>query len=546
MHYGLVIICFLVLPEFGLGKGRTDFGGCFPCKQYIENLDLPAGMHLDPIWNSPALSGTHYFYQLYFRNIPIWNAGILFHHLNDTLLRDAILPKREVGSTVETDIIHEDRFFVQVSNSFELVDKRYVFNNQTGAGHLEFRDMQGRTVLIANSLRYQNHLTRRAYVFNPNPIHSSGTSYGEVYTDRNDAMYPELQNEMKEVNIEIDQLPYYLQFKDRSPPAYSTDILRIDSLSADRSQPEFECVQVLYHISRFVQHLRSIGFKDSIDLIQIDPHALAGADRSAFDPFADPPSIQFGVGGVDDAEDAQVIIHEFCHALIHQLNPYSYQGTERRIMEEAIADYFALSYSYLLNGNTSRKVFSWDAHNPFWSGYTARNHFAYCPTSDERCLRESWTGFFLEYAHQSGFETVDRVLLNFLPLLIPNGSTQTQAARLIWLCEQMGLNIPTSILLDCGFLDPAFTAPAQFESNRTRILHGTDCLLELTDIQYINWDLIDLNGRVIHSGREIGSMIRLPAEYLGGKASMYWLKVLGIAEAGSRPVERIMRILYLP
>ena len=43
--------------------------------------------------------------------------------------------------------------------------------------------------------------------------------------------------------------------------------------------------------------------------IDVDCHGFNGGDNSAFNPGTNPPSIVFGQGGVDDAEDADVIIH---------------------------------------------------------------------------------------------------------------------------------------------------------------------------------------------------------------------------------------------
>ncbi|MEZ4916786.1 MAG: hypothetical protein R2836_07345 [Chitinophagales bacterium] len=54
--------------------------------------------------------------------------------------------------------------------------------------------------------------------------------------------------------------------------------------------------------------------------ISVDTHGNNGADNSFFSP-ATPLRLIFGEGGVDDAEDADVIIHEYGHAISHFAAP---------------------------------------------------------------------------------------------------------------------------------------------------------------------------------------------------------------------------------
>jgi len=104
--------------------------------------------------------------------------------------------------------------------------------------------------------------------------------------------------------------------------------------------------------------------------IEVDPHGASGADQS-FYVSASPPSIQFGVGGVDDAEDGDVIIHEYVHGLSDFASPASNTGLERRAIDEGYGDYFAASYSRGYSEYDWFNIFNWDAHNEYWAGRNA-------------------------------------------------------------------------------------------------------------------------------------------------------------------------------
>jgi zinc metalloprotease ZmpB len=71
-----------------------------------------------------------------------------------------------------------------------------------------------------------------------------------------------------------------------------------------------------------------------------------GADNS----FAtDHPKneLRFGKGGVDDAEDAEVILHEYGHA-IHFLQNFSFGSEEAGAISEGFGDYWAVTVSDLV------------------------------------------------------------------------------------------------------------------------------------------------------------------------------------------------------
>lgn len=193
------------------------------------------------------------------------------------------------------------------------------------------------------------------FVFGPDPITSANKSYGGSYIDNQDNTNPQLDNERLDVelNIQYDSSinqfileNQYVKLVDVSlptiPPVTSSD----PDFYYDRSQSGFENVNVVYHITEQQNYIQSLGYMKLMNLqVEADCHAFGGADNSSFTP-TNPPLLQFGTGGVDDAEDVDVVIHEYGHGLIYSADSLSF-GEERRTMDEANCDYFAASYSRL-------------------------------------------------------------------------------------------------------------------------------------------------------------------------------------------------------
>ena len=112
-----------------------------------------------------------------------------------------------------------------------------------------------------------------------------------------------------------------------------------------RSQDEFEQVMAYYWITESQRYIQSLGFGTSrrgvnnrVQNVRINQW---GADNS----FAtDHPKLElrFGKGGVDDAEDAEVILHEYGHA-IHFAQNFSFASDQAGAISEGFGDYWAVT-----------------------------------------------------------------------------------------------------------------------------------------------------------------------------------------------------------
>jgi zinc metalloprotease ZmpB len=114
-----------------------------------------------------------------------------------------------------------------------------------------------------------------------------------------------------------------------------------------RHQDEFEQVMTYYWITEAQKYIHSLGFGETRRPIDNRPQAARINQLGYDNSFAtDHPKneLRFGKGGVDDAEDAEVILHEYGHA-IHFAQNFSFASEEAGAISEGFADYWAVTVS---------------------------------------------------------------------------------------------------------------------------------------------------------------------------------------------------------
>jgi hypothetical protein len=114
-----------------------------------------------------------------------------------------------------------------------------------------------------------------------------------------------------------------------------------------RHDDRFEQVMAYYWITEAQKYVHSLGFgvnrrgiDDVSQPVRIDQW---GADNS-FTTDHPTNEIRYGKGGVDDAEDAEVILHEYGHAL-HQGQGFQFASEQAGAISEGFADYWAVTVS---------------------------------------------------------------------------------------------------------------------------------------------------------------------------------------------------------
>jgi hypothetical protein len=131
----------------------------------------------------------------------------------------------------------------------------------------------------------------------------------------------------------------------------------------NRSEKGFEQVMGYYHITRAQEYIHSLGFTDVNNEAQKYKTTGLTIDNSFYDPSVD--QITFGTGGVDDAEDAEVIWHEYGHAIQDAQVPGFGDSEEAGSIGEGFGDYWAMTMASAVSPDTATTpwacIADWDS-----------------------------------------------------------------------------------------------------------------------------------------------------------------------------------------
>ncbi len=152
-----------------------------------------------------------------------------------------------------------------------------------------------------------------------------------------------------------------------------------DSYRYNRADDRFEQVSAYYAVDAAQAYLRSLRlWHVNADAQRLHTDAF-GADNSYYNPAGD--VIATGTGGVDDAEDPEVVWHEYGHAVQDDQVPDYGLTLGAQTIGEGFGDYLAVTMSQLNAPDTAKTpwgcVMDWDA-----TSYT---------TTTPHCLRRTDT-----------------------------------------------------------------------------------------------------------------------------------------------------------
>ena len=229
---------------------------------------------------------------------------------------------------------------------------------------------------VVESKVISDNIDGKGSVFDPNPVVSKKN---EKLTDQDDKNTNELFTAQKNVILRnLDGSgklvgPYVNIKEAKGGLAQSKN----NTFVYQRANDKFEQVMAYYQVNQTQEYIHSLGFSDVNSESQDFSINTFEGDNSFYSPADD--MITMGEGGVDDAEDAEVIWHEYGHAIQDDVVPGFGETIEAGSIGEGFGDYWAVTMSIPVSKNFELPcVMDWDA-----TSYTS---------TEPHCLRRTDTG----------------------------------------------------------------------------------------------------------------------------------------------------------
>jgi hypothetical protein len=218
----------------------------------------------------------------------------------------------------------------------------------------------------------------RALVFDPNPIQHTrnpklrepGLDFNGVDTDLNSPALTAARSWVPLTNIDTASLA-----TTRLQGTWvrilgmvgfvSTTGDGVVTLDYVRGDPQFEGTMAYAHLTRYQQYLQGLGFRGgkgvNAEQQEVVTTRVEGYDNSFYQPGND--IMVLGTGGVDDAEDAEVVLHEYGHAMQDDQVPGFGATHEGGSMGEGFGDFNAGNFFARTSGGGVYDVclMEWDS-----------------------------------------------------------------------------------------------------------------------------------------------------------------------------------------
>ncbi|MBI2876007.1 MAG: choice-of-anchor D domain-containing protein [Candidatus Tectomicrobia bacterium] len=407
---------------------------------------------LEIYWRRESLGGTHLHFKQLHRGLVIHGASLSIHIDREGRVRQVSnhsLP--EIRDPIETSaggptLAQE----AALARAWEHLGVRGALRGEPWAGQVIYPQgesarlawqvslparhplgdwlvlVDARTGEILEVKNLLKHLSGKGRVFDPNPV---------VTLKDRDGLLSD-QEDRREAVPEEAYFPVTLEGLDGSgflkglyvDTVKTPQRVRRPNLdfSCYRDEACFEEGMAYYHIDRYQRYLQSLGFAgqkailarpqwvNARDLTDEDPRDGEPDDNSFFSPTTG--VIHYGIGGVDDAEDAEIILHEYGHALQEDQVPgFAGENGEGGALGEGFGDYIAASF--LARGSFDEAcVGDWDARGgdppqPCVRRVDDNKHYPEDFVFEVHADGEIWSAALWELRRTLGPEAADRLVL---------------------------------------------------------------------------------------------------------------------------------------
>jgi zinc metalloprotease ZmpB len=202
--------------------------------------------------------------------------------------------------------------------------------------------------------------TATGKVFWVNPVQSSGD---ETLTDQNDSATAVPAKDYRTVTLTNLDGSGYLR-GDYASVASDTGKAAFaapgGSYDYNRHDDQFEQVMAYYWVTQAQLYIQSLGFGSTLPAVNKRQQLVRinqfGGDNSFFRPGNGRLTITYGKGGVDDAEDAEVVVHEYGHSVQDNQIPNFGSSLDAGSIGEAFGDYLAVEVGLHVAGPPAKDV----------------------------------------------------------------------------------------------------------------------------------------------------------------------------------------------
>lgn len=500
-------------PEQAARTYLSHHANLFQMKNSLEDLTV--------VNVQKSLAGYHVRFSQTFQNIPVYQSDVVVslnknnvvtfvsNNYKPTIIIENIVPSLSAVNAIQIvknhlpvtgDIFYEGEptLMIYAEGEFaRLVYRTELVTNEPRGDWEGLIDATTGEVLALRDIAFYDSPNRQrtinatgaGLIWTPDPLTSAEMTYDSPgFKDSSDYDSPQLnaqrftvplkgltlrngryQLEGPHVNVEDWDSPYIPEVSETDSTAFNYT----------RSQSGFEDVMLYFFIDSSQRYMQSLGFFDIQNLpIWADPHGVDGEDNAFFSPSLN--RLSFGEGGVDDAEDADVILHEYGHAIQWGI-VYGWggstNGNEEGQIGEGFGDYWAGSYSRAINNTFSRNfVFTWDAgfngvRGTIWPGRPLNFSQSYpeggVSGQEVHDAGRYWSGVLMLIYDDIGREACDKIVLQSHYYLGTFATMRDNAVAVLQADRDLygGVHIPQIAL---RFAQRNFLPPAKISHTRLR------------------------------------------------------------------------------
>lgn len=317
--------------------------------------------------------------------------------------------------------------------------------------------------------------TATGAVFAVNPVQSSGD---QTLTDQKDSATAVPASEYKRVTLTDLDGSGYLTGSWANIRSTTGDPARssADTFVYDRSDDRFEQVMAYFWVTEAQKYLQRLGFgatgPDALPAVNKESQDLRinqwGVDNSySWDKH---DVIRLGKGGVDDAEDGEVIVHEYGHA-VHDSQVAGFGSSlDAGAIGEGFGDYLAVTVGLAVAQDQGWSVNAPPACVADWDAVSYTSTVPHCLRRIDTELKiadrrnqihfdgQIWSRALWDIRGELGATVADRVIVNAQFAFAPDTSFAAAAAQTVETAQRMYGDATAAVVRE-AFADRGIPAP---------------------------------------------------------------------------------------